>query len=123
MFLIAEPTLQSFVCLFQDRISLYSSVGLGTCSGEQAGLEFRDLLASASASASGVQGLKLYTTATTYPFFFFKIYLFGAGEMAQWVRAPDCSSEGGPKFKIPATTWWLTTTLNRFIYLLYVSTL
>jgi hypothetical protein len=23
---------------------------------------------------------------------------FGAGEMAQWVRAPDCSSEG-PEFK------------------------
>jgi hypothetical protein len=27
-----------------------------------------------------------------------------AGEMAQQVRAPDCSSEG-PEFKIPATTW------------------
>ena len=25
-------------------------------------------------------------------------YLLGAGEMAQWVRAPDCSSEG-PEFK------------------------
>ena len=24
--------------------------------------------------------------------------MYGAGEMAQWVRAPDCSSEG-PKFK------------------------
>jgi hypothetical protein len=32
----------------------------------------------------------------------------GAGEMAQWVRAPDCSS-GGPEFK---TTWWLTTICN-----------
>jgi hypothetical protein len=27
-----------------------------------------------------------------------KIYEVGAGEMAQWVRAPDCSSEG-PEFK------------------------
>jgi hypothetical protein len=25
-------------------------------------------------------------------------YTVGAGEMAQWVRAPDCSSEG-PEFK------------------------
>jgi hypothetical protein len=33
----------------------------------------------------------------------------GAGEMAQWVRAPDCSSE----VQIPATTWWLTTILNK----------
>jgi hypothetical protein len=32
----------------------------------------------------------------------------GAGEMAQWVRAPDCSSE----VQIPATTWWLKTTRN-----------
>jgi hypothetical protein len=30
--------------------------------------------------------------------FKYKNRLFGAGEMAQWVRAPDCSSEG-PKFK------------------------
>jgi hypothetical protein len=30
--------------------------------------------------------------------FFFFNYLLGAGEMAQWVRAPDCSSEG-LKFK------------------------
>jgi hypothetical protein len=27
-----------------------------------------------------------------------KKIIMGAGEMAQWVRAPDCSSEG-PKFK------------------------
>jgi hypothetical protein len=27
-----------------------------------------------------------------------KIEALGAGEMAQWVRAPDCSSEG-PEFK------------------------
>jgi hypothetical protein len=27
-----------------------------------------------------------------------KEQIWGAGEMAQWVRAPDCSSEG-PKFK------------------------
>jgi hypothetical protein len=27
-----------------------------------------------------------------------RIYGSGAGEMAQWVRAPDCSSEG-PEFK------------------------
>jgi hypothetical protein len=27
-----------------------------------------------------------------------KIAEFGAAEMAQWVRAPDCSSEG-PEFK------------------------
>jgi hypothetical protein len=27
-----------------------------------------------------------------------KTKIEGAGEMAQWVRAPDCSSEG-PKFK------------------------
>jgi hypothetical protein len=35
----------------------------------------------------------------------------GAGEMAQWVRAPDCSSEG-PEFKSQQTTWWLTTIRN-----------
>jgi hypothetical protein len=29
---------------------------------------------------------------------YFKNGMFGAGEMAQWVRAPGCSSEG-PKFK------------------------
>jgi hypothetical protein len=29
---------------------------------------------------------------------FILITRFGAGEMAQWVRAPDCSSEG-PEFK------------------------
>jgi hypothetical protein len=34
-----------------------------------------------------------------------------AGEMAQWVRAPDCSSKRS-KVQIPATTWWLTTTRN-----------
>jgi hypothetical protein len=31
-------------------------------------------------------------------FMYFKMENPGAGEMAQWVRAPDCSSEG-PEFK------------------------
>jgi hypothetical protein len=39
-----------------------------------------------SRKASDRQGLEL------------KMLVSGAGEMAQWVRAPDCSSEG-PKFK------------------------
>jgi hypothetical protein len=30
--------------------------------------------------------------------FSLRMWSLGAGEMAQWVRAPDCSSEG-PKFK------------------------
>jgi hypothetical protein len=30
--------------------------------------------------------------------------------MAQWVRAPNCSSKGSKfRVQIPATTWWLTT--------------
>jgi hypothetical protein len=34
-----------------------------------------------------------------------------AGEMAQWVRAPDCSSEG-PKFKSQQPHGWFTTIRN-----------
>ena len=34
----------------------------------------------------------------TWHHFWVKNLWLGAGEMAQWVRAPDCSSEG-PKFK------------------------
>ena len=49
-----------------------------------------------------------------------KKFKLGAGEMAQWVRAPDCSSKG-QEFKSQqphggsqpsATTWWLTTIFN-----------
>jgi hypothetical protein len=46
-----------FVCLFQDRVSLYSP---GTHFVDQAGLELRNL----SASASQVLGLKACTTTT-----------------------------------------------------------
>jgi hypothetical protein len=35
----------------------------------------------------------------------------GAGEMAQWVRAPDCTRRS--RVQIPATTWWLTTICNK----------
>jgi hypothetical protein len=44
-----------------------------------------------------------------------KKWSFRAGEMAQWVRAPDCSSRllfRRSRVQIPATTWWLTTIHN-----------
>jgi hypothetical protein len=47
-----------FVCFFQDRVSLYSPGCPGTHSVDQAGLEFRNL----PASASQVLGLKACAT-------------------------------------------------------------
>jgi hypothetical protein len=56
-----------FVCLFcfvfQDRVSLYSPGCPGTCSVDQAGLELRDL----PASASQVLGLKACATTLRLP--------------------------------------------------------
>jgi hypothetical protein len=66
-----------FVC-FRDRVSLCSP---GTHSVDQAGLELRNSLA----SASQVLGLK--ECATTPGGGFFKKVLLGAGEMAQRLRA------------------------------------
>jgi hypothetical protein len=45
-----------------------------------------------------LQGLASLKAKFNYLQHFVKIETVGAGEMAQWVRAPDCSSEG-PKFK------------------------
>jgi hypothetical protein len=51
-----------FVCLFVDRISLYSPGCPGTHSVDQAGLELRN----PPASASRVLGLKVCTTTTAW---------------------------------------------------------
>jgi hypothetical protein len=40
----------------------------------------------------------ILTLIFSNPIFFLRLLYLGAGEMAQWVRAPDCSSEG-PEFK------------------------
>jgi hypothetical protein len=50
------------VVVFQDRVSLCSSGCPGTHSVDQAGLQLRNPPASASASASGVLGLKVCAT-------------------------------------------------------------
>jgi hypothetical protein len=45
-----------------------------------------------------------------------KTLKLGAGEMAQWVRAPNCSSRllfRRSGVQIPAATWWLTTIRNK----------
>jgi hypothetical protein len=60
-----------FVCLiFQDEVSLYSPGCPGTHSVDQAGLELRNLPASAS------QMLGLKAGATTPGFYFILFYLF-----------------------------------------------
>jgi hypothetical protein len=59
-------------CFFRDRISLYSPDCPGTHSVDQAGLELRNL--PASASQSQVLGLKVCTTTAWIFFFFLKIY-------------------------------------------------
>jgi hypothetical protein len=57
-----------FVCFFQDRVSLYSLGCPGTHSVDQAGLELRNL----PASASQVLGLKACATATQQEKFLIK---------------------------------------------------
>ena len=69
-FLPIEPSSQALECLllfgwlvgfgFEDRVSLYSPGGPGTHSVDQAGLELRDL----PASASQELGLKMCATTT-----------------------------------------------------------
>jgi hypothetical protein len=54
------------VLVFRDRVSLYSPGCPGTHSVDQAGLELRNL----PASASRVLGLKTCTTTAGFPFFF-----------------------------------------------------
>jgi hypothetical protein len=115
---LAIPAIPVLFC-FRDRVSLYSPGFPGPHSVDQAGFKLRNL----PASASQVLGLKACaTTAQFIPaspkgykihqniyrivlhilymvlFYSFKKKSKGAGEMAQWVRAPDCSSEG-PEFK------------------------
>jgi hypothetical protein len=58
--LTTEPSLQTFVVVFQDRVSLCSPGCLGTQSVVQDGLELREL----PASSARTLGLKACTTRT-----------------------------------------------------------
>jgi hypothetical protein len=83
--------------IFRDRVSLCSPGCPGTHFVDQGGLELRN----PPASASQVLGLKerhhrpaCFIGRYTCINMSIKQCYFGAGEMAQWVRAPDCSSRG-----------------------------
>ena len=49
---------ESFFFFFQDRVSLYSSGCPGTHSVDQAGLELRNLPASACLPSAGIKGVR-----------------------------------------------------------------
>jgi hypothetical protein len=61
-----------FLFVFRDRVSLYSSGCPGTRFADQAGLELRNL----PASASRVLGLKACATTPGFQYGFFKLIYF-----------------------------------------------
>jgi hypothetical protein len=103
-FSVSIPLLRGiWVLVFRDRVSLYSPGCPGTHSVDQAGLELRNL----PASASRVLGLKVYATMPggffllSFPFPFF-LYPFPLPFLLPSLPSPPLSSRPIPSLPLPS---------------------